>query len=67
MCSVSELFSQEGIEEGLERGKGIGMEAGQDRLNSLNIALMNEEKIEVLKQVMYDKELRDELYKVYGL
>ena len=55
MCSVSELFYQEGIEE------------GQERLNSLNIALMNEGKIEILKQVMYDKELRDKLYKIYGL
>lgn len=59
MCSVSELFYQEGVEE--------GMEAGQERLNSLYIALMNEGKIEMLKQVMYDKELRDELYKIYGL
>ncbi len=75
MCNLSEYVYQGGVEEGrtvgLAEGKSIGlaegMAAGQERLNSLYIALMNEGKIEELKKVMYDRDLREELYKIYGL
>lgn len=71
MCNLSEYVYQGGVEEGMEKGRIVGlaegMAAGQERLNSLYIALMNEGKIEELKKVMHDRDLREEFYKIYGL
>ena len=59
MCNLSEGIWQRGIKEGIEKG--------EERLNSLNICLMDEGKFDEMKLAMHDKSYREILYKRYGL
>ena len=63
MCNLSEGIWQRGIKEGIEKG----IEKGEERLNSLNICLMDEGKFDEMKLAMHDKSYRQILYKRYGL
>lgn len=59
MCNLSEGIWQRGLKEGIEKG--------EERLNSLNICLMDEGKFDEMKLAMHDKSYRQILYKRYGL
>ena len=56
-----------GKKQGLELGEKRGLELGEKRLSSLLSRLMNEDRLDLVRQVLDDPSLRAQLYKRYNL
>ena len=56
-----------GKKRGLELGEKRGLELGEKRLSSLLSRLMNEDRLDLVRQVLDDPSLRAQLYKRYNL
>lgn len=55
------------IYAGEQRGRIAGKEEGEQRLNALNIALIEADRFDDLKKALTDAEFRKELYREFGL
>lgn len=53
----------EGIKQGLEQG----LEQGEDRVNSLNRALIADKRYKDMENAIEDTKLREQLYQEYGI
>ena len=58
---------EEGHKSGLEEGHKSGLEEGEERLNLLNMKLMDDNRIDDLHKIMKDKNYRQKLYAEYGI
>lgn len=75
MCEVLDKFIDRGIKQGREQGvaQGIaqgvaqGVVQGEDRLGKLIRILIKDNKISLVEEVTLNKEMRDALYKKYGI
>ncbi|GEM_PF-4453022 len=59
MCNLSEGIWQDGVQEGDRRGV--------ERMSSLNLRLLNDQRYEDLKRASTDQEYRDELFRHYQI
>ena len=53
--------------EGREEGIGIGREEGEEKLNQLNLLLIQQKRIDDLQKAAEDKIFRQKLYREFGL
>lgn len=67
MCEVLDKFIDRGIKQGREQGVAQGVAQGEDRLGKLIRILMKDNKISLVEEVTLNKEMRDALYKKYGI
>lgn len=58
---------EEGHKSGLEEGHKSGLEEGEERLNLLNMKLVDDNRIDDLHKIMKDKNYRQKLYAEYGI
>ena len=78
MCKAFEQMKDEGRREGLETGHREGLETGrregletgrtegEDKLTSL-LCLLSDEDLQLFKASKGSKQIREELYKKYGI
>lgn len=55
-----------GLAEGLQTGRAEGLTEGEDKLTSL-LCLLSDEDLQRFKTSKGSKEIREELYKKYGI
>ena len=55
------LLYEEGMEDGLERGRKPGLEQGENRVNRLHSILMDMGRIDDLKRATKDKNYQEQL------
>lgn len=63
MCNWSDAIEERGIRRGIEQG----IERGEEYFALLTGCLLRDSKTELLQKVVTDKNLRNELYKEYGI
>ena len=71
MCKAIDDLIADGVAEGVERGKELGKEIGktigEDRLSTLINTLINDNRLDLVRAVTSDPEIRRQLYKRYQL
>lgn len=67
MCKGIKDLMDEARGEGREEGREEGEIRGEDLMSSLINKLIEDKRIEELKEITTDKELRERLYKEYGI
>lgn len=67
MCKAIDDLIADGVAEGLEQGKEIGKEIGEDRLSTLINTLISDNRLDLVRAVTSDPEIRRQLYKRYNL
>lgn len=63
MCNLSDRIEEKGIEQGIEQGQKIG----ENKFAALTEKLLQDNRMTELQQVTGDEELREHLYKEYGI
>ena len=58
---------QKGMEEGIQKGMKEGIQKGEDKLAKLLMILTKEQNYTMITQISIDSQLRQELYKKYGI
>ncbi len=67
MCEVSEKIYAEGRAEGRAEGKTEGERIGEERINRLNVFLLQEKRYEDLERSICDKAFQERLIQQYGV
>lgn len=67
MCKAIDDLIADGVAEGVERGTEIGKTMGENRLSRLINTLISENRLDLVREVTSDPEIRRQLYKRYNL
>lgn len=67
MCTALENLRKQGVEQGIEQGIEVGRRQGEEKLAVLIQRLLEENRINELRKVSQDTNLRELLYKEYDL
>ena len=71
MCVLLDMYEERGEKRGItigeERGITIGEERGIHEINTLNLRLLDDNRLEDMQRAMIDTDYQKELMREYGI